>query len=79
MAVEMPLWVAGLAERVRIVKLPTAQLADAMRAAGEDPHDEALWQLRMDQLDTILFGVPIREMKLWRPRQSMRRLRSREP
>ena len=53
-----PTWMADLAERVRAVKMPTAQLADAMRACGEDPRDEALWRVRIGQLDTVLSGRP---------------------
>ena len=53
-----PAWMADLAERVRTVKMPTAQLADAMRSCGEDPRDDALWRVRIDQLDTVLFGRP---------------------
>jgi hypothetical protein len=54
---------AALAGRVRIVKLPMAQLTDTMRAHGEDPHDEALWRLRIDQLDIALFGCTARELR----------------
>jgi hypothetical protein len=57
-----PEWMEGLAERVRVVMLPTAQLADAMRARREDPRDEALWRTRIDQLDTVLFGRPVRQL-----------------
>lgn len=60
-----PAWMADLAERVRAAKIPmpTAQLADAMRERGEDPRDEALWRVRIDQLDTVLFGRPARELR----------------
>lgn len=57
-----PPWMAGLAERVRVVKLPMAQLTDTMRKHGEDPHDEALWAIRIDQLD-IMLGRPARELR----------------
>ena len=52
---ERPAWIEPLADRVREVKLPAAQLADAMRATGEDPRDEVLWAVRIDQLDAVLF------------------------
>jgi hypothetical protein len=54
-----PEWITELAGRVREVKLPTAQLADAMRDRGEDPRDEALWAVRIGQLDKVLFGGPL--------------------
>lgn len=53
---ERPAWIKPLADRVREVKLPVAQLADPMRANGEDPRDEVLWAIRIGQLDTVLFG-----------------------
>jgi hypothetical protein len=55
---EPPPWMPVLAQLVREVKLPAAQLADAMRNAGEDPRDEVLWSIRIDQLDIALFGCP---------------------
>jgi hypothetical protein len=53
---ERPAWIEPLADQVREAKLPTAQLADAMRANGEDPRDDVLWAVRIGQLDTVLFG-----------------------
>jgi hypothetical protein len=53
---ERPAWIGPLAGRVREVKLPVAQLADAMRANGEDPRDDALFAVRIGQLDAVLFG-----------------------
>jgi hypothetical protein len=58
-----PGWLPALAERVHVVKMPTAQLADAMRQHGEDPRDETLWAIRIDQLDIALFGCPARKLK----------------
>jgi hypothetical protein len=58
-----PAWIAPLADRVREVKLPTAQLADAMRDHGEDPRDDTLWAARIGQLDMALFGGPARELR----------------
>jgi hypothetical protein len=52
-------WIEPLAVRVRRVKMPTAQLADAMRERGEDPRDGALWAIRIGQLDAVLFGAPL--------------------
>lgn len=59
----VPAWLPDLAARVRVVKLPTAQLTDAIRNHGEDPHDEALWQVRLGQRDILLFGCPARELR----------------
>jgi hypothetical protein len=58
-AVDIPAWIEPLADRVRAVKLPMALLSDAMRRHGEDPGDNALWKVRIGQLDTLLFGAPL--------------------
>lgn len=55
-----PGWLEPLAARVREVRLPMAQLADAMRAHGEDPRDEELFRGRQAQLDVLLFGRALR-------------------
>lgn len=62
-AVSVPDWVAALTGSVRESGLPSAVLADAMRARGENPADEALWRERIDQLDVALFGAPVRELR----------------
>lgn len=59
-AVSVPGWGAALTDSVRASGLPSAVLAAAMRARGEDPRDEALWRLR---LDTALFGAPVCELR----------------
>ena len=38
----VPGWVSALTDSVRATGLPSAVLADAMRARGEDPRDETL-------------------------------------
>lgn len=49
-----PAWLPGLVAEVRRVGLTVAQLADAMRANGEDPRDGPLWAARLGQVDAAL-------------------------
>lgn len=58
----VPEWISALTNKARKTGLPSAILADAMRARGEDPRDDLLWQERTDQLDIALFGRPVREL-----------------
>lgn len=57
-----PAWMPGLAESIRASRasLPSAMLADAMCQHGEDPRNDGLWHLRLDQLDGLLFGKAVR-------------------